>query len=242
MEPFEALLDFVGEQDRLIGIYSSSLRAAQGYGELVDALRATGRSSHDDEDVERAKKFESECGMEVENGFPLLVSHSIIVLWASLESSIPEFVKRVLVHYPSLSNEGVFNKLRVSPLVALMGTREDVSSFILDELERSSHVKSKWGPARFDAMLESVSVVPNVSSKCRRDLIELSQIRNLIAHKRGIVDAKFLTACPWLSAEIGTPVSASVEDYGRYRSAVLSYAAELIKSAVAIENAKRFER
>ncbi|GEM_PF-3129169 len=242
LAPFESLLEFVSEQDRLIAIYSSSLKATEGLGELASALKLAHRPGYGADSIASAKKFEDDCKSEIERGFPLLVSHSVVALWASLEASVPEFVRRMLVQYPSLSSGDVFSKLKIPPSVALLGSSEDVSVYIIEELNRAVRLQAMWGPSRLDALVASLGIRSDVSKDNKRDLIELSQARNLIAHKAGIIDAKFLAACPWVSGEVGAQFAVGLDDYGRYRSAVLSYAAEVIKSATTVENVKRYER
>jgi hypothetical protein len=58
-------------------------------------------------------------------------------------------------------------------------------------------------------------------------LLELSAVRNLLVHKRGIVDVRFKNQCRWSDHNLGSSVAVSHDDYHRYFDAVDLYVFEV---------------
>ena len=68
-----------------------------------------------------------------------------------------------------------------------------------------------------------------VPTSLRRDLLELSQIRNVLVHRAGIVDKRLAEACPWLKLQTGNRVQVTDEAYTRYSLAVPQYVRSVVK-------------
>ena len=69
--------------------------------------------------------------------------------------------------------------------------------------------------------------------------MELSAVRNVIAHRLGIADRRFLEACPWFNVELGDEVVVDGSKYSQYRAAVNAYAINVIERGAV--QAQQFE-
>jgi hypothetical protein len=87
----------------------------------------------------------------------------------------------------------------------------------------------KQGCGRFEIILEAMGISGSIESELRRDLLELSQIRNVLVHRAGIVDKRFIEICPWLKMCIGDHIKVTNEAYCRYSIAVPRYIGTVIK-------------
>jgi hypothetical protein len=65
-------------------------------------------------------------------------------------------------------------------------------------------------------------------TKLKTRLIEMGAVRNLIVHRSGMADAKFLTECPKFPVKVGEHVEVNGVLAKRYLSAVVQYAEELM--------------
>lgn len=62
----------------------------------------------------------------------------------------------------------------------------------------------------------------------KRSLIELEYVRNVLLHRRGIADSRFIEGCPWTTVKIGTIITPDEADVEKYTTAVLNYAELLL--------------
>lgn len=68
-----------------------------------------------------------------------------------------------------------------------------------------------------------------VEASVKRNLFELESARNVLLHRRGIIDHRFVQACPWVKAESGAKLVIGREQFERYSGAVFDYSEILLK-------------
>ena len=61
-----------------------------------------------------------------------------------------------------------------------------------------------------------------------RSIFELHHVRNLFAHRRGIVDRRFVQSCPWLDLTLGDHFVIDHDRFIGYLRAIDGYVASLI--------------
>jgi hypothetical protein len=76
---------------------------------------------------------------------------------------------------------------------------------------------------KLESLLGLVGLSGFINADVKRNLIELGHIRNVLLHRRGIADAKFVQACPWLTIRVGERVEVNSTAVERYTDATLSY-------------------
>jgi len=231
LAPFEALIGFIDEHNEILKLYASALDVTNGIGRLTEAVRKASPEAEDLPKVEDAQMFEERCRSEVSKGHPLLVAHSAVALWSALESTIPEFVKQFVKANPQVLDRPQFQKLKISAAEALKLSPEELVAFVVEELERATQSQVKWGVGRFDELVSALGVSPVIDSTVRRDIFELSQVRNVIAHNRSVVDRKLVESCPWLDLRVGEPLRLTMADHHKYSAAVCRYAADILEAS-----------
>ncbi|MBU2490967.1 MAG: hypothetical protein KKA60_16405 [Proteobacteria bacterium] len=75
----------------------------------------------------------------------------------------------------------------------------------------------------FDELGFSGNMPPNI----RQIMFELAEIRNIIVHKAGRADKRFLEKCPWIKCKLYEPIIVIQKDMNRYISAAFWYLIEL---------------
>lgn len=161
--------------------------------------------------------------LEVETGFPRLFAQAVIALWSNLEILVDDLAfLAASSRWVSLTSS-VFDQIQVKVSEVEGLDRDDYIRLVLKKLQEKKG--SEWHPgvAGFEAYLEPLGLAGTVKADAKRDLIELKAVRNILVHLGGVVDAKFVKACPWRQAEIGQTIKMDAEMYGRFRRAADGY-------------------
>src|SRR5687768_13032772 len=106
---------------------------------------------------------------------------------------------------------------------------EDRANYLLDILEREVAAVLKPGVGRFEVLLESFGLSGAVPESVRRCLFELSQVRNVLVHRRGIADRRLIEQCPWLQLKIGDRAVVKNEQMHRYTTAAMAYSMIILR-------------
>ena len=63
-----------------------------------------------------------------------------------------------------------------------------------------------------------------ISEQMQTDIVEFFQVRNLLVHRRGLVDTSFLQKCPWLqNVKLGEHFVVTNEMFRRYADTATTY-------------------
>jgi hypothetical protein len=180
---------------------------------------------------ERLKKAHDDAEFaqqELDAGFPLLHAQATVSLWGGLESLIRLFLVEWLRNEPDAMRVMQVQKLKIQ-----LGDYESLSNdekpyYILDLLERDFQFPLKQGTGRFETLLGIFGIVGTVNEDIKKNIFEMNQVRNLLVHRRGIIDRKFVVTCPWLDVRVGDLLKVSSRDFERYSNSVLDYVLELM--------------
>ena len=199
--------------------------------ELTEQLKALDEKSgieHEDKPegiktYEEMKRRAERARREAERGFPVLNEQSVVNLWSSLETLITEIVACWIKNVPSAKQSEAVRKvpIRLSDYEAM--SAEERLFYMVDELERDLSAPLKQGVNRFEVLLALFGLSGEVGDTIKRELFELSHMRNIIIHRRGMADKKLVDACPWLALKTGDLVTVTSDMYVRYFDAVHAY-------------------
>jgi len=228
-EPFATFLEFVEEADRVLQVSIQAISNISGIGRLAEVLYRSKEIQDKEDRIKAAKTLEKLAAKEKEDGFPLLIAHSVVGIWAALEATVPRFLSRWLSAHPILLSSEKIQRIKLSVSAFSAAGQEEFSLQVIDELSRSTQSGLKAGIGRFESLLDCLELGGSVDDKLRRDIYELSKVRNLIVHQFSRVDTKFARDCPWMQIEIGARLKLTLQDYARYRSAICEYGAQLIE-------------
>jgi len=223
--PFEDIfLSRVEELTNLTKLVTFSVQNMTGLEKLRKVLKS------DAEEIERAAEIESLAKNEVESDFALLRGSTTILLWGALETSIKDFLVRWLYRYPTSRNIPEFEKLKIRLVEFEKLESLDRMRFLLDQFERELSATLKPGIGRFDCILNPLKLKPKVPSAIRKTLNEMAAIRNVLVHKAGIADERFVSLCPGLKFEIGDSIGVSSSDFTEYLNASIEYVVAIINA------------
>jgi hypothetical protein len=101
--------------------------------------------------------------------------------------------------------------------------------FLVSELRRSLHADQRQGVAAFESVLRSVGLSGSITDEISVGFWEMSNIRNVIVHRRSRADRKFVRACPNLGTVLGDRVVVTTGMLTRYSEALRAYANEILR-------------
>lgn len=179
--------------------------------------------------LKRAEREKELAQREVDSDFPLLHEQATIALWSSLEALVRSFVANWLANTPEAWAVESVRKLRVK-----IGDYEPLSLFdrclwITDLVDQEVSGPLRNGVKRFESLLEPFGLSGRVEAECQKTLFELSQVRHVLVHRRGVAAPKFLSACPWMNLNCGDEIQVSHEMWIQYSNAIVAYVLELIQ-------------
>jgi hypothetical protein len=174
---------------------------------------------------ERARKADK----QLEDGLPLMHSQMAIGTWSVLEAAIDDFVVAWLTNVPATLEVDELSKIKVPASLFEMMDRPARMQYLVEEYKRNLRSDSKIGIERFESILKPLGLSGPVDESTRKDIFELSQVRNAILHRASRADQRLIDACPWLTIPLGARVVVSNTDSDRYVRSVTEYLKTIIK-------------
>lgn len=227
--------EFLDKNERLIHVLRLSIAGihiVRGRHQALEVLmKFDGRSEQENSasQLAEAQVDKDLAQREVDHDFPLLHEQATIALWSSLEALVRSFLAKWLAHTPEAWQTDVVKKLKVN-----IGEYESLEHserclWIVDLVDQQVSGPLRSGVTRFESLLQPFGLGGPVEESCQRALYELSQIRNALVHRSGVVDKRLADACPWLKLTPGQPLLVSNQMWRIYNDALGKYALELIQ-------------
>jgi len=165
---------------------------------------------------------------ELHSGFPLLSAQATISLWADLENGLRTFLAAWLRHEDTAKTIDPIQKLKVSLGEYEAMDPDERCLYTIDRLELEMAPHNRPGIDRFEALFKAFGFETTLDERLKRDLRELYSVRNLLVHRRGIADRRFIQSCPWLGLSVGKQITMTPDAYFKYHHAVTVYLHEII--------------
>lgn len=165
---------------------------------------------------------------EVDNGFNTVHSQGVLSLWSALEDLVKTFVARWLAEMPETRREPPWSDLRIKLGEYEQLDEEQKGYYLVDFAEQNTGAAFRRGVNRFECLLDKLGLSGPVRDETAKLVFEMQQVRNVIAHRRGVADKRFCESCPTYGATVGKKMVVSHEKYFAYIGAVHEYVGELI--------------
>jgi hypothetical protein len=194
-------------------------------GEIAGAARLAKLTSPE---IDAAEYRAALAQREVDNGFNTVHSQGVLSLWSALEDLVKTFVARWLAEIPETRREPPWSDLRIK-----LGEYEQLDEdqkgyYLVDLAEQNTGAAFRRGVNRFECLLEKLGLSGPVSDEIAKLVFEMQQVRNVIAHRRGVADKRFCESCPTYGVTVGKKVIVSHDKYSAYIGATHGYVGELI--------------
>ncbi|MFD6142259.1 hypothetical protein [Promicromonospora sp. NPDC060271] len=155
--------------------------------------------------------------------FAILHGHALMGAWGALEACIDDVAIDWLTETEGACALSATNTLKVSlgDYLALKGDAR--WPWLLDQIKRAQSSSLKSGVGQFETVLSAVGLGGGVDPHIRTAIHYTKAIRNVIAHKGGRVDARFVEACPDLGLTEGERLSVTSKQFLAGLTAMLAY-------------------
>lgn len=143
---------------------------------------------------------------ELERGFPLLHSHALMGIWGALEAMVADVCVAHALSNPVVLQREPFSKIKVPAVTFLSYSRRQQTVVLLEEAQKPHGTTARIGIEQFEVPLGLVGLNGAVDPDVRNTMRIAKALRNLVAHRAGVVDARFLQTCPDVGLEEGQVV------------------------------------
>jgi hypothetical protein len=166
---------------------------------------------------------------EMSTGFKTICGHSAIAIWAGIETAIEQMLVNHIQKLPDIKE--------LMALVAPALKLEKVQTTTEADARRSVR---KWEAALDDPdalvraikMLGAVGLEIELPEKDHRLLVEISEVRNVLLHRGGVIDRGFIAKCPWLGVKTGDELVIDEARLEEFTDAAQAFAAAFSKAVV----------
>jgi hypothetical protein len=214
---FGTALDAINELEVFVLLCWEGLGYAEVVKEIVDWRAKMGATSeYIAKRIEHAEKLETFAATQKPLGFPYLYGLAAIRLWTILESFSEDlFIDLTVVHAEVRS----LPKIRglKGPLIEFANApASKQAELLLNLLMGELAAALKRGVGRFECVFEAIELSGPVDYNVRRSFVELQEVRNVVAHRRGIADERLVTNCPWYGAKVGELLRITPRAFEKY--------------------------
>lgn len=181
--------------------------------------------------LEAAEKDAQWVEREIDSGFPILHSHSVVAIWGALEVLVEDLLITWLENYEDAWNNEAVRKLRIPVSDYHLSDERERLRMIVSELARKVNSRAQSGASNLAATLSIFGLSPRIGDNLRRALHELWQIRNVIVHCGGIADKRLVREYPYLGVQVGQRIHIYHSIYAWYMLAADRYLERLLDQA-----------
>ncbi|MFD9119962.1 hypothetical protein [Streptomyces bottropensis] len=182
----------------------------------------------------RRKNIVAIAQSQIDSGFRLLHGHALMGSWGALESLIEDAVEAWMAFKPEVLLHQSFAKIKI-PLAEFLGLSDEQRvRLLVSEVQRDLKLDLRSGVTKFEKLLDSVELGGPVDPRLRDALFETQNVRNVLAHRAGIADQRFVDACPSYGLAVGDRVVIGQEIYERLNYSMYIYAVVVLNRILAV--------
>lgn len=163
---------------------------------------------------------------ELTKDYPLLRGWIATSLWSHLESTISDVI---LGWLPTHINQIPLTADLFSGIDVKVSKWESLSlekkhELLIDKVKHDvQFAPRKPGIERFEVEFKRFGLKTYIPPDVRKTTRELCEVRNVWAHRSGVVDERCVAICPWLTPHLGKQIHISDEMLGSYFDATHRY-------------------
>lgn len=232
----EELLNDLKRLLEVADVSVSGLKVAQMMPQFSKIIKALKHDINAEQHLDVIKRAEI-AKVEVDAGFPFLYTQSILMMYAYLEGT----VKRCIISFfmnNDLTRIKELNTIKISFGEYVSLDESEKFDYLFQQYEKAIAAGMMYGVTRFENLLSPIKFSGKVNEDISKDIFELSQIRNTILHRGGIVDRHFANHCHWLGYKKGDKIVINFDLHKKYADAVIEYTKILIYRLFEFHNYK----
>jgi hypothetical protein len=172
---------------------------------------------------EKVLEIGGRCVAQKQRDFPELCAMLAVTTWGSLEALVEDVVVALLMCEPARLNNACFDKISTPLAEYELLDLEGRMRFLYRELEKKNRSVDKLGVNGFETLLQHFGIQVSPNDEVKKQLIALSQIRNIIVHREHIVDRRLVEKCSWLGLKVGEKLELKRPEFESYFEASTAY-------------------
>jgi hypothetical protein len=176
---------------------------------------------------EQGAKLRQFAQAQWSSGYPYLYGLAAVRVWTILEVFVQDSFIALLPRRPDVLTLPAIKRLRGPLIEYSQAPPAKQAEFLYSLLVDDQSAPLKRGVGRFEAVFDALDLGGPVDDEVRRYILELSEVRNAVAHRNGIADERFVANCPWFGARDGEPLAVSHPKLGKYLQSAKWYVVEV---------------
>jgi hypothetical protein len=225
--------------ERLVGVWELAGRGIAALSQGVPLARSladyrmvvdkrTALTKQEIAGIEAAERDAALARAEVDSWLATINAMMLVASWGYLEAAVEDLTTAWLVNVPSSieTREVTRLQVRLGDIVGL--SPGDLGTLVVRELQKSVKAEEAAGIGRMEAILRPIGLGGGFDEANRRLLLEASEIRNILVHRGGRVDRRFVDRCSWLGYRPGDNVTLSAQMVSAYVGACIYYILEVL--------------
>jgi len=232
--PLEAYRRAISDLVDLTNVTRTALMGAKAQVGLVEALNKI--------DAEFDKKFDEEtralklsraveqakvAQSEISSGFRILHSNAVVLLWAYLETLVDDLLLATIINNPEFHTLADWGGIRAPVAEFSILPKEEQALFLASAATQHLRQRTSAGNAQIETILEFAGLGGARPEGLDSGLYLMNKVRNLIAHRAGVVDAKFVRECPQVEAAVGTRLTIGTHTFSTCALIAIQYHQEV---------------
>lgn len=179
-------------------------------------------------ELEQATEDAEFTSKEKDQGFPLLHAHTLVGVWAALESGIEDTLVGILCNEPAVLRTPALAKIQI-PLSRYQELDdEERMRFLLSKLQQDQASGSIQGVNLFENLLSVFNLSGPVNSSTSEAMWKMSNLRNIVVHRDSRADRRFVENCPAMNLKIGDRVIIDHDTFASTTSEAMNYVMVLV--------------
>jgi hypothetical protein len=179
------------------------------------------------EERSKSEKLVDYAKREEKSGFSYIHELAITRLWSIVEAALDEVSLYCLKKHPQILESDYFKKIKAPIIEFLKLSKEDQLEHLLERFKNEVNSNLKIGMGQINSLMEPMGLTGSTPDQIARLILELQQIRHLLAHTNGKVDKRVLNRCPWIKFSMGEKLHITFSKFKQYHTAVFWLLLEL---------------
>lgn len=195
---------------------------------LKDEIFQKGHS-HEPDQTDHDETLSEFVGKEIDNGFPRTHAHLLVSFWGALETFIMDTLLNWMEFQPTCLAKPEIERIKIRLVEYNELSDREKSLYIINRIKNEIGSPFKRGAGQFESLLGVFGLSGKIDEGIKRDLLEMSEVRNVIVHRRMLADERIITNCPWLGYKIDDPIFIEQSQFIRLITSSIKYATTIVK-------------
>jgi len=234
IDPVARCVQYIADEAVLGGLMHRAVGTFEGFNTYLNLARkeivrrsGQGKALHAIDALLVQQPLNARLASEhVRSDFALLNAHSLVAIWAALESCIEETAVLILMNDATMRARMIDDAKKSGRIDQTLSDEDSCRNLV--RLWEFAQPKAPSAGLRFERLLSFFGLGAALDPALDAQLADINAIRNCLMHRRGIIDERAVREAPSLAAHLHKPIVIKRADYLRHHQAVSTYTVALM--------------